>query len=100
MGRRCSEGTKKHPLRNINRVRSLLQRDLLAPTSNYKKTQQETNISRQEEKVYFSRPEPKEWINNVKANSIKIDSTVAGVKYYRENTYGSYQTVNSHYENT
>ena len=98
-----SEGTNKYPLRNGNGVRSPSQSDLLNPISNYKKSQRETNISRPEEKVYLSRPEPKEWINSVKAKSIKVDSTILGVKYYGDNTYGEHKMINLHqhsqYEN-
>ena len=43
-----------------------------------------------------TRPEPKEWKNSVKANSIKVDLTVPDVKYYGNNIYGEYQIVNSH----
>ena len=46
MGRRCSEGIKKYPPRSRNGVRSPSQRDFLAPISNYRKSQPETNISR------------------------------------------------------
>ena len=64
--------------------------------------QKPTSIGKK--KVYLSRPEPKEWINSVKANNIKVDSTVPGIKYYGDNTYKEYQTVNPHqqpqYENT
>lgn len=51
----------------------------------------------------MSRPEPKKWINSVKDNSIKVDSTVTGVKYYEDNIYGENQMINpnhqSQYEN-
>ena len=43
-----------------------------------------------------TRSEPKEWKNSVKANSIKVDSTVPGVKYYGNNLYGEYQIKNPH----
>ena len=35
-------------------------------------------------------------MDSVKANSIKVDSTVPGVKYFGDNTYGEYQMVNPH----
>ena len=76
--------------------------DLHVPTSNCKKSQPKTNISRQK-KVYLSKSEPKEGINSVKDNSIKVDSTLPGVKYYGDNIYGEYQMLNPHqqsqYEN-
>ena len=88
LGRRYSDKTKKYPLRNGNGERLSSQ----------------TNISRQEQKTYFSKPEPKGWINSVKTNSIKVYSTVPSVKYYGDNTYGEYKMVNPHkkfqYENT
>ena len=70
------------PIRSTSGVRSPSQRDLLAPINNYKKSQPETNISRQEDKVCFSRPEPMERENIVKANIITVNSIVPGVKYY------------------
>ena len=69
------------PIRSTSGVRSPPQRNLLAPINNYKKSQSETNISRQEDKVCFSRSEPKN-INIVKANIITVNSIVPGVKYY------------------
>ena len=54
------------------------------------------DISRQGENVYLSRPEPKEWINRVKANNINVHSTVPVIKYYGDNTYAEYQMVNPH----
>ena len=51
----------------------------------------------------MSRPETNEWINSVKDNSIKVDSTVSGVKYCKDDLYGEYQMINpyqqSQYEN-
>ena len=52
-----------------------------------KKTQPETNTFRQEEQLYLSNPEPKQWISSIKTNVIKVDSTVSGIKYYEDNTY-------------
>ena len=61
---------------------------LLAPTSNYKKSQPKPNTSRQ---LYLSRPEPKEWII-----SAQVNPAVRGVKYYHNKRPGGYQTESSH----
>ena len=104
MGCTCNDEAKKYPVRNRNGVRSSSQRDLLAPISNYKKTNQAPTAIDKKKKNYFNWPEPKGWINSVKANSIKVDSTVPGVKYYGDDTYEEYQMVDPHkqpqYENT
>lgn len=47
-------------------------------------------------KVYLSRPKPKQLINSVKANNVKVDSTVPGIKCFGDNTYAEYQIVNPH----
>ena len=36
------------------------------------------------------------WADQNQANSIKVDSTVPGVKFYGDNTYGEYQMINPH----
>ena len=82
MEQRSGEGKNKYSLSNRNVVRSPSQTDILVTISNYKKSQPETNISGLEEKVYLSRSEPKEWVHSVKANSVKVNSTVPCVKYY------------------
>ena len=59
MEQRSGEGKKKYSLRNRNVVKSPSQTDILVTNSNYKRSQPETNISGQEEKVYLVRSEPK-----------------------------------------
>ena len=34
------------------------------------------------------------WAEQNQVNSIKVDSTVPGVKFYGDNTYGEYQMIN------
>ena len=36
------------------------------------------------------------WADQSQVNSIKVDSTVPGVKFYGDNTYGEYQMINPH----
>ena len=59
LGCTCTDGAKKYPLRNRNGARPSSQRDLLAPISNYKKTNQAPTAIDKKKKNYFNRPEPK-----------------------------------------
>lgn len=56
-----------------------------------------------DKKKKFIRADQKEWINSVKANIIKVNSTSPGFKYCGDNRPGGYQMVNAHqqtqYEN-
>ena len=53
-GVRAMTKQKKYPVRNRNGVRSSSQRDLLAPISNYKKTNQAPTAIDKKKKNYFN----------------------------------------------
>lgn len=70
---------------------------------NLQKKPKKTQYQETRRKVKKSRVKPKEWINSVKVNIIRVNPTFPGFKYYGDNRPGGYQMVNRHqqaqYEN-
>ena len=92
MRRRCSDETKKYPLRNRNAIRSHLKGISLRLSGTTKRANQKvTPVDKKK-----SRPEPKKCIKSFKINSFKVNSTIPGVRHYGDNIYGEYDMVNPH----